>query len=104
MCIGIPMQLRSVAGDRGLVEGPQGPAVVDLRLVGPCAPGQWLLIFQGAARELLDDVRAGEIRQTLQLLADGLNGLEAGHTDPGFDLPSAMDAAALARLTGQPAR
>jgi hydrogenase assembly chaperone HypC/HupF len=39
---------------------------VDLRLVGAQPPGTWLLVFFGAAREVIDELRA---MQTLDALA-----------------------------------
>jgi hydrogenase assembly chaperone HypC/HupF len=39
---------------------------VDLRLVGGQPPGAWLLVFLGAAREVIDELRA---KQTLDALA-----------------------------------
>ena len=68
MCVGIPMQAL-VTGDgwadcRGDGEGRR----VDTRLIGPVAPGDWLLVFLDSAREVLDEVRAGQIQQALQAL------------------------------------
>jgi hydrogenase expression/formation protein HypC len=86
-----------VAG-RGRVE------IIDTRLVGDCVVGDWLLVFQGAARELLDAAFAAEIDAALDLLEAGLAGDGAGAAaDPGFALPSAMSTGQLARLTGQAA-
>lgn len=75
---------------------------IDLSLVGPCAVGDWLLIFLDAARERLDAQRASEIDSTLGLLEDALFGT-APQPDsaPGFSLPSAMSAGQLAALLGQ---
>ena len=103
MCIGIPMQVldRAAAGAAAVaVQGPDGPETVDVRLVGAVQPGQWLLVFQGAARELLDPERAAEIRAALALLGHGLAGHHDPGADPGFSLPSSMSAAELAALTG----
>lgn len=95
-----------------VIESWQGGALVagrgrceriDTRLVsGDCAAGQWLLVFQGAARERLDAERAGEIDATLDLLEAALAGdaVQAA-ADPGFALPSALSATQVARLAGQ---
>jgi hydrogenase expression/formation protein HypC len=74
---------------------------IDLSLVGPCAVGDWLLIFLDAARERLDAQRASEIDSTLRLLEEALFGT-APQPDsaPGFSLPSAMSAGQLAALLG----
>jgi hydrogenase expression/formation protein HypC len=58
-------------------------------LVGPCAPGDWLLIFLDAARERLDAQRASEIDATLRLLEDALFGTARSQTARRFELPSA---------------
>jgi hydrogenase expression/formation protein HypC len=88
-------------GAGALARGRHGSEVVDLRLVGEACAGDWLLVFQGAARERLDPVRAAEIESALDLLAAGLAGRHdaAAPADPGFALPSAMSAADLAALT-----
>jgi hydrogenase expression/formation protein HypC len=104
MCIGIPMQVIRAARGRALVHGRGRFEEIDTRLVGRCAVGQWLLVFQGAAREALDLQRAAEIDAALDLLEAGLSGDVLGaHADPGFALPSAMSAAELATLAGQAA-
>jgi hydrogenase expression/formation protein HypC len=103
MCIGTPMQIQTLAGPgMAVVTGPEGPATVDIRLVGTVEPGQWLLVFLGAARECLSPERAAEIQAALGLLAQAMDGRAgmAGAADPGFALPSAMSAADLAALTG----
>ena len=84
-----------------LVSGRGGVETIDTRLVGEVARGEWLLVFQGAARERLDAQRAQEIAAALALLEAGLAGdVERAAADPGFSLPSAMSAAELAALAG----
>lgn len=103
MCIGQPMQVLSVSGpDTAMASGRDGVVRLDTRLVGAVSPGQWLLVFQDAARECLTPERAAEIEAALGLLARAMDGrLVAGEmAEPGFALPSAMSAADLARLTG----
>ena len=81
---------------QALVSGRGRVETIDTRLVGDCARGDWLLVFQGAARERLDAQRAGEIDAALDLLEAGLVGDRDGAAaDPGFELPSAMSAAQL---------
>lgn len=93
-----PADAPVLARGRGRVEH------VDLRLVGPCAPGDWVLVYQGAARERLDARRAAEIHAALDLLEQGLAGADdLADADPGFALPSAMSAAQLAALAGSSA-
>lgn len=102
MCIGLPLRLIAITGTQGLVQGRGRCETVDLRLVGPCEIGQWLLIFNGAAREALEPDRAAEIDAALDLLEQGLAGVHDADADPGFALPSAFSTAQLRALTGLP--
>jgi hydrogenase expression/formation protein HypC len=100
MCIGIPMRVIEAWPEGALAVGRNGAERIDTRLVGGCAADDWLLVFQGAARERLDPLRAAEIEAALDLLQAGLAGdLDAAGAAPGFQLPSAMTAAQLAALT-----
>lgn len=100
MCIGTPMRVVEVAPGRALVQGRGRSETVDTRLVGACAQGEWLLVFQGAARERLEPQRAAEIGAALDLLEAGMAGdIAAAGADPGFELPSAMTVEQLAALT-----
>lgn len=101
MCIGIPMQALQAGTTQADCAGGGRAERVDLRLVGPCVAGDWLLVFQGAARERLDAERAAEIEAALALLAAGLAGEHDPLADPGFALPSAMSAEDLAALSGR---
>lgn len=103
MCIGMPMQVVALAAPWAEVRGRGRLERVDLRLVGPVAAGDWLLIFNGAARERLSPERAAEIGAALDLLEGGLAGHHDPSSDPGFALPSAMSAEQLAALAGRPA-
>lgn len=104
MCIGIPMQLSGCAGTHAVARGRGRVERIDLRLVDACRDGDWVLVFQGAARERLDPARAAEIDAALDLLERGLDGRLDAHADadadPGFALPSAMSRDALAALAG----
>ena len=64
MCIGIPMQVLSADGliaECCSADEATATEQVDLSLVGPCAPGTWLLVFLGAAREILDEQTARQM-------------------------------------------
>lgn len=100
MCIGIPVQVEAVEGLRARVRGRGRSAWIDLRLVGTCTVGDWLLEFQGAARERIDARRAAEIDAALDLLEAGLAGHHDPLADPGFALPSATSAEEIAALAG----
>lgn len=79
MCIGVPMQVVAIEGLRAMCRAePTAPAApaeeVDLSLVGECEPGQWLLVFLGAARERLDPNDAAlmlDARAALQTVMAG---------------------------------
>ena len=76
MCIGIPMQVTEGGDHHAWCAGPDGRVLIDLALVGPQAPGAWLLTFMGAAREVLDSETAARITAAL----DGLLAALAGDT------------------------
>lgn len=104
MCVGLPMQVREATEHAARVYGRGEERHVTLALVGPCRTGDWLLIFQDVAREKLSPVRATEINAALDLLEAALAGdfTRATNDDPGFALPSALNAAELRALTGTP--
>ncbi len=68
MCIGIPMQVLRLGEGRAWCEAAGEGQWVDIRLVDPPAPGDWLLVFLGAARERISPGRAGQIRDALTAL------------------------------------
>jgi hydrogenase expression/formation protein HypC len=71
MCLGVPMQIAAVAGIAGhMADG----TLVDLSLVPGAGPGDWVLVFLGAAREVLTPESAAQISAAL----DGLRSLMAG--------------------------
>ena len=84
--LGSPQASREQAPREGVAEAVDGlPQVesggqdqgVDLALVGPQAPGTWLLTFLDAAREVIDSERAAAINAAL----DALNAAQCGETD-----------------------
>lgn len=54
MCIGIPMQVVSADPQIALCKLGERTEQVDLSLVGEQPSGTWLLVFLGAAREVMD--------------------------------------------------
>jgi hydrogenase expression/formation protein HypC len=103
MCIGLPMCTIEAWPGGAIVAGRGRTERIDTRLVGDCVAGEWLLVFQGAARERLDAARAAEIAATLALLDAALGGdADAAAARPGFALPSAMSADDLVALAGHP--
>lgn len=94
MCIAIPMQVTQAGPGHAWVQGRGERQRVDTALVGDCAPGDWLLVFLGSARERIDAARAAEVNDLLDLIEGA-----ARTDDPGFALPSAMSAGEMAALT-----
>lgn len=74
MCLGVPMQITAVDGIAGQAVGDHGPSLIDLSLTPDVQAGDWVLTFLGAAREIIDEVRAGQISAAL----DGLHSLMQG--------------------------
>ncbi|WP_444462787.1 HypC/HybG/HupF family hydrogenase formation chaperone [Rhodobacter capsulatus] len=74
MCVGIPVQLLAVDGIRGEVIEDGRPGLVDLSLTPEARPGDWVLAFLGAAREVLTPEAAAQISAALS----GLRSLMAG--------------------------
>lgn len=97
MCIAIPMQVTHAEPGRAWVQGRGELQRVDTALVGDCAPGDWLLVFLGSARERIDAARAAQINGLLDLIEGAAHGFDGA--DPGFVLPSAANAEEIAALT-----
>jgi len=74
MCLGIPMQVVAVAGVAATCRGRYGEQCIDVALVEPVAPGDWLLTFLGAARARLEADEAARIERAL----DALEAIEGG--------------------------
>lgn len=108
MCIALPARVTAIEPGHAWVDTREGRRRVSTALVGTPAAGDWLLVFLDSARSVIDAERAAEIEATLDLvqaamdphgLPHGLHGLHG--SDASFELPSSLDAATLARLTGQ---
>ena len=103
MCIGLPMQVLRVEPGHAWVSGRGDTRRVNTALVGPCEPGDWLLVFLDGARERLSPERAHEVDATLDLIDQALHGLpSAGPALAAFALPSGLSAADVAALAGRP--
>lgn len=89
MCIGVPMQLVSAEGLIGWCRQDEASALeeVDLALVGSCPPGTWLLVFLGAAREVLEE----ETAQRMQLALEALNQTMNGQSDIDYLFADLVD-------------
>lgn len=77
MCLGIPMQVQEVQGTFALCSGPHGQGRIDMLLVSDAQPGDWVLTFLGAGREIIDAARAQQVNDAL----DGLGAVTNGDHD-----------------------
>jgi len=68
MCLGIPVRVVACEGTVARCEGRDGVVDVDVSLVAPVVPGEWLMTFLGAARGRLDADEAARIGQALGAL------------------------------------
>lgn len=84
MCLGIPMQVIAAEGEGAAwCRGRDGRSLVDMALVGPQAPGTWILTFVGAAREVMTPESAARVDAALDALAAVLQG-DRGAIDAAF--------------------
>jgi hydrogenase expression/formation protein HypC len=77
MCVATPMRVLRAAPAAHFAECIDRRGVetnVDLALVGAVAPGAWLLVFLGTAREIIDADRARQIDRALGALEAALAG------------------------------
>jgi hydrogenase expression/formation protein HypC len=75
MCMGVPMQLVHVAGIAG--QDADG-TLVDLSLLPDAKPGDWVLNFLGAGREILTPEQAAQITAALNGLRSLMQGGDLG--------------------------
>ncbi|MCL2724933.1 MAG: HypC/HybG/HupF family hydrogenase formation chaperone [Polyangiaceae bacterium] len=68
------MQVTETEGAHAWCEGRNGRKRVDTLLVGAVYPGDWLLVFLGSAREMIDAERAAQVNAAL----DALDRIAAG--------------------------
>ena len=78
MCVGVPVQLIAREGIRGDVIEDGRPGIVDLSLTPDAKPGDWVLAFLGAAREVLSETEAQQIASALAGLRALMSGGELG--------------------------
>ena len=74
MCIGIPMQVAEPRSRYALCRADGESREVDMILVGEQPAGTWVLVFLGAAREVIageDAARIGDALRALALIAQG---------------------------------
>lgn len=66
-------------GTTAMCQGRNGVERLDTLLIGALEPGQWVLGFLGAAREVIDAERAAQVEDALVALESILHG--AGSSD-----------------------
>lgn len=74
MCLALPMQVIRMEGTTALCQGHNGIERIDTLLTGKLEPGQWILSFLGAAREVIDAERAARVAEALTALEALLHG------------------------------
>lgn len=85
MCIGLPMRIESRTGDSAACTGPDGFATVDLALVPEARVGDYVLVFLGSARRLLEAAEARRIAEALSAMAAVMAGTaDASALDRAF--------------------
>ena len=74
MCLALPMKGIRMEGSTALCKSRNGIERMDTMLTGPLEPGQWILGFLGAAREVIDAERAAQVEEALVALESILHG------------------------------
>ena len=74
MCIGMPMQVVEAHEFHAICADGERRERVDTTLVGHLQPGDWLLVFLGAAREVLDPAMALAMRDAVNAVGQVMNG------------------------------
>ena len=79
MCIGVPMQVLDAGPGWALCDNGGSHARVDMRLVGDQPAGTWVLVFLGAAREVVGEAEALKIRNAVEALTLVASGADIDH-------------------------
>lgn len=69
MCIGVPHEIIETGFTQARARSRNGETVIDMTLVGDQPVGAHVLVFLGAAREVLDPLRASQISDALEAMA-----------------------------------
>jgi len=68
VCIGIPMRILDAGTGWARCDNGGARERIDMRLVGDQPPGTWVLVFLGAAREVVGEAEALKIRDAIEAL------------------------------------
>lgn len=74
MCIGIPMQVCTVDGLVATCAGRDGEHAIDISLTSEVRPGDWVMVFLGASREVINPQTASATLDALRALELALAG------------------------------
>lgn len=74
MCIGVPMRVIEPGPGWAWCEDAGERCQVDMMLVGEQPRDTWVLVFHGAARDVLGERRARQIRDALQAMQAAMRG------------------------------
>lgn len=74
MCIGLPMRVVEPRDRRALCEDAGERREIDMALVGDQPAGTWVLVFLGAAREVISAEQAGLIGDALKAVGLAMRG------------------------------
>lgn len=74
MCIGIPMRVVESNALWSWCDDGGERVKVDMQLVGLQPPGTWLLVFLGAARDVMEELQAKQVRDALAAMQAVLDG------------------------------
>lgn len=85
MCMGVPLRILSVDGIAALATDGRETRLIDISLVAPVSPGDWVLDFLGAARSVVSEPEAMAIRAALDGLAAVMAGGDAGRAFADLD-------------------
>ncbi|MEQ8825400.1 MAG: HypC/HybG/HupF family hydrogenase formation chaperone [Filomicrobium sp.] len=68
MCVGIPMQVIETGLGVSRCQARDGEHEIDMSLVGQLEPGAWVMVFLGAAREVISAETAAQTADALEAL------------------------------------
>lgn len=74
MCVGVPMQVIEVQGLAARCASRDGEHMIDVGLVGTVQPGDWIMTFLGAAREVISEDAARATSNALVALEMAMRG------------------------------
>ena len=83
MCMGIPMQVVQAGFGSAICNHGNEQRQIDTMLVGDVQPGDWVLVFIDAAREVISAKDAERISNALSSLTSVMNGGD-GNVDALF--------------------